>query len=50
MDFIERIFGIAPDNGSGGIELLLLVLPFALLAYGALRRPRASRRDSSPRP
>jgi len=22
MDFIERLFGIAPDNGDGSIELL----------------------------
>jgi hypothetical protein len=27
MDFIERIFGIAPDNGSGSLELLLFLIP-----------------------
>jgi hypothetical protein len=30
MDFIERIFGISPDGGSGSLEFLLLVLPFAI--------------------
>ena len=27
MDFIERIFGISPDGGSGLLELLLLLIP-----------------------
>jgi hypothetical protein len=27
MDFIERLFGIAPDGGSGALELLLLMTP-----------------------
>ena len=27
MDFIERIFGIAPDGGSGSFELLLFLVP-----------------------
>ena len=29
MDFIERIFGIAPDNGSGLLEILLFLIPIA---------------------
>lgn len=29
MDFIERIFGISPDGGSGSFEFLLLALPIA---------------------
>jgi hypothetical protein len=37
MDFIERIFGIAPDGGSGALEVLLFVIPLAGLAYLALR-------------
>jgi hypothetical protein len=34
MDFIERIFGLAPDGGSGSLEFLLFLIPlvgFALL-------------------
>jgi hypothetical protein len=31
MDFIERIFGISPDGGSGSLELLLVLLPILLL-------------------
>jgi hypothetical protein len=29
MDFIERIFGFAPDGGSGLFEMLLLAIPIA---------------------
>jgi hypothetical protein len=32
MDFIERIFGISPDGGSGSFEFALIVLPILLLA------------------
>ena len=32
MDFIERLFGISPDGGSGSFEFLLLALPVAILA------------------
>ena len=32
MDFIERIFGISPDGGSGSFEAMLLFLPFAAIA------------------
>jgi len=32
MDFIERIFGIAPDGGSGSLEFLLFALPIAGIA------------------
>jgi hypothetical protein len=44
MDFIERIFGIAPDGGDGGFELLLFALPIAALCWLAARR-RSRRRD-----
>jgi hypothetical protein len=46
MDFIERIFGISPDGGSGSLEILLLVAPLVALAllYN-LRRARRSRRS-----
>lgn len=27
MDFIERIFGISPDGGSGAFEFMLFIIP-----------------------
>ena len=47
MDFIERIFGVAPDGGSGSLEFLLFAIPIAGLCYLALRRRlrRQPRRD-----
>jgi hypothetical protein len=44
MDFIEQIFGIAPDGGTGSLEFALLLLPIAILylvyrrVFGAKRR------------
>jgi hypothetical protein len=40
MDFIERIFGIAPDGGDGTFELLLFLVPLALIAVLVLHRTR----------
>jgi hypothetical protein len=38
MDFIERIFGFAPDAGSGSLELLLFLVPIlGLLMLGRHR-------------
>ena len=46
MDFIEKIFGIAPDGGSGNLELMLFAIPVAGLCWLALRaRARRQRRD-----
>jgi hypothetical protein len=42
MDFIERIFGISPDGGSGLFELILIVVP--LLGTAALYLRRTWRR------
>lgn len=42
MDFIERIFGFAPDGGNGMFELLLFLIP--ILGLLALARRRSSRR------
>jgi len=42
MDFIERIFGFAPDGGNGMYELLLFIIP--VLGLIALARRRSSRR------
>jgi hypothetical protein len=38
MDFIERIFGIAPDGGSGTVEVLLFLIPIAGILYLVARR------------
>jgi hypothetical protein len=40
MEFIETIFGISPDGGSGSFELLLFLLPVIgiLLLYRARSR------------
>jgi len=38
MDFIERIFGVSPDGGSGSVELLLfLVSLFGISLFFVLR-------------
>jgi hypothetical protein len=43
MDFIERVFGVAPDGGSGALEFLyLLVLAFAVIAVWAWRARQRS--------
>jgi len=42
MDFIEKLFGFAPDNGSGSLEALLLAT--LLLAVIALYTARSIRR------
>lgn len=45
MDFIERIFGFAPDGGSNSLEFLLFAIPLAGIAYLVLRaRQRRQRR------
>jgi len=38
MDFIERLFGLAPDGGSGILEALLVCAVIAALALLARRR------------
>lgn len=44
MDFIERIFGISPDGGSGSLEFMLLFVPAAAIAaYLVYRRNRRTR-------
>ena len=51
MDFIERIFGISPDGGSGLFELLLFVGPLlGLAAMAALRQARRGDPRAAPRP
>jgi preprotein translocase subunit YajC len=44
MDFIERIFGISPDGGSGELEFFLFLIPiigvFALHYWRRQRRKK----------
>jgi hypothetical protein len=44
MDFIERIFGISPDGGSGAFELLLFAIPIAAIVALRAWRKRSRRR------
>jgi hypothetical protein len=45
MDFIEKLFGIWPDGGSGALELLLLAIPIAGIAYVIIGRTSNRRRE-----
>ena len=45
MDFIETIFGIAPDGGSGALEALLFLVPIVGLYF--IHRVRSQRRKRS---
>ena len=48
MDFIERLFGVSPDGGSGAFEFLLFAIPAAILTWRLYERRRALRiRDGS---
>jgi hypothetical protein len=44
MDFIEKLFGVAPDGGSGVLEFLLFAIPIAGICYFALRRRAGSKK------
>ena len=45
MDFIERIFGVAPDGGSGALEAALFIVPALIASLAiALRKRSRSRR------
>jgi hypothetical protein len=44
MDFIERIFGISPDGGSGSFEFLLFALPIVGICLIYIYRSRAKAR------
>jgi len=46
MDFVERIFGIAPDGGSGALELAicLVFLAVPLVAAALFKRAGCVRR------
>jgi hypothetical protein len=38
MDFIERIFGVSPDNGDGSTEMLYIAVVLAIVALFVARR------------
>jgi len=40
MDFIERLFGLAPDGGDGSIEALLIGLVVLAIVAASWRRLR----------
>ena len=55
MDWIEQLFGVSPDGGSGALEALYIaVVAFGLVAGARWRvlrrRGRASGSDRSDRP
>jgi hypothetical protein len=44
MDFIERLFGLSPDNGDGSTEILWLAVAAIVvvaLVYYRMKRRRA---------
>ena len=43
MDFIERLFGLSPDGGTGSLELLVTLV--AGLAFARIWRTHARRRQ-----
>jgi hypothetical protein len=42
MDFIERLFGVAPDGGSGLLEAFYFVVATGLVSAWALWRRRSA--------
>jgi hypothetical protein len=51
MDFIERFFGLSPDNGDGSTEILWLVvlaIVLAAVAYFRIYRRKAKFRFRRP--
>jgi hypothetical protein len=54
MDFIERIFHVAPDGGNGTLELkivlALVIVPLATLLLVKMRSLARARDESNPRP
>jgi hypothetical protein len=50
MDFIERLFGLSPDDGDGSTEILwLVVLALALGTYVYFRVQRRRARQGANR-
>jgi hypothetical protein len=49
VDWIEQVFGIDPDFGSGALEMLIAGAVVLIVVGLLLRRRRASRRDATVR-
>ena len=49
MDWIEQLFGIDPDFGSGALEMLIAGAVVLIVVGLVLWRRRASRRDATAR-
>lgn len=47
MDFIEQLFGFAPDGGNGALEFLLFALPIVGIVCLAFLRRRSRQRSRS---
>jgi hypothetical protein len=41
MQFIERLFGVSPDGGSGFLEFWLVVIPLIVLAARVILSQRS---------
>jgi hypothetical protein len=39
IDFIERLFGVAPGNGDGSLELLYFAAIMFAIGLGMFRKP-----------
>ena len=51
MEFIERIFGVSPDGGSGLVEWLLVLMGFLIVAglsWGSRSRAASAAAGSWP--
>ena len=44
MDFIEKLFGVSPDGGNGLFEVMLFVIPVAVLSIVVLIRRKGKLR------
>jgi hypothetical protein len=49
VDWIEQVFGIDPDFGSGALEILIAGAVVLIVVGIVLMRRRASRRDATVR-
>ena len=50
MDFIEKLFGLSPDNGDGSTEILwLAVMAIVIAGLAYLRSQRRKAQQSSGR-
>jgi hypothetical protein len=43
MDFIERIFNVSPDGGSGSLEFILLLVAAAIAYFAVVPHQRVSK-------